>query len=137
MSADLFGADGLDPNDIDRLAEALGAIEHAWEGTLAELVDVLTDTWHRKGRSEDEAAREARLVIKIVARHCGGRQFYLPVGEVLDRALRDAEIYHRWTRGESIRSLARAHKLTETRVYAVLARERKMRFERAQQRLPL
>lgn len=137
MSADLFGAGGLDPDDIDRLADQLGAIEHAWEGTLAELVDVLTATWYRKGRSEDDAAREARLVIKTIAKHCGGRQFYLPNGDALDRALRDAEIYHRWSRGESIRSLSRAYKLTETSVYSVLARERKMRFERAQQRLPL
>lgn len=134
---DLFGAEGLEAADIDRLAEHLGDIDHAWPATLAELCDVLCHTWQRRGVTPEQAESDARLAAVTIARHFGGRQFYLPVGESLERALRDREIYQRWSASEAIRSLSRAYRLTETQIYDIVARQRKLRFERAQGRLEL
>ena len=137
MTDDLFGAEGLEGVDIDQLAAQLEDSSHAWPDTLAELVDVLVATFERLGRPYDAAIKDARVVVYAIARHCGGRPIYLPNGHTIDLALRAAQIYHDWSRNRPIAVLAREHGITLAGVYEIIARQRKLRFKRQQQELPL
>lgn len=136
MAEDLFGLAGLDPDHIDRLAEQLPDVSDQWPRTLAELVDVLAAGLKRRGRDDATAEQDARFAVLTIARYRGGRQFYLPAGDDLDRALRDTEIYQRWSRGENIHDLARASDVSETRIYQIIAAQRRLRFRRQQRVLP-
>lgn len=136
MTDDLFGHGAVTDEDIDRLSRDLAGEEfsHAWPDTLAELVDVFTAHFASRGVEEATAAAEARAVAIRLAKHFGGRAVYLPNGKNMETALRDDEIYRRVGR-ETVDQLARYYRLSQTQIYDIIARQRKLRVSRTQGRL--
>jgi len=97
---------------------------HQWPSALVDLLDVAAQSL--KGQMpEEQAERVSATVIAAIANYHGGRMFYLPKGQGLDRALRNRAIYraYKHTR-ESIIELAEQHRLSEQTVYKIIEEQR-------------
>lgn len=136
---DFFGA------TADVLQGALGAAlddpelrPDRWPRAMVELIDVFTAGAQRAGLADSPAAaqRIARWAVLTLAEYGGGRQLYLPKGEGLRLALRDAQIWQEFD-GRNTAALAIKHRLTTVRVYQILAEQRALRRGRTQPELPL
>lgn len=86
-------------DELDALLAHHGELdipEHAWPGNLLKLVVVLADGWERRGKAEAEAKRLAEEAVLTMAHYIGGTQLYLPTGEDLKTAVRDALIWREY-----------------------------------------
>ena len=127
-----------DPDALELIARA-GAIdvdEAKWAPQLVEFIEVVEALNRHKGIPADAAFADARDVVLALATHLGGRQFYLPRGDRLRTALRDAEIWRRFT-GRNVTALAAEYGVSEIHLYAVLRQQRELHTRRHQGRLPL
>lgn len=124
------GADALDM--IERGAEDQPA--HRWAPMLASMVAVLENTYGRLGLEKEQAAKLATAGVLAQAEYVGGRMFYLPRGDRLRRALRDAEIFHR-ANGRNIQILAAEFGITDIQVYRICKQQRNLLLAKVQGRL--
>ncbi|MDO0944636.1 Mor transcription activator family protein [Chromohalobacter israelensis] len=105
-----------------------------WPQGLADMLTVI-ESAHRRAGDDDETSRlRAFRAVRALAQFAGGRSFYVPKGERLDRALRDREIWEQFD-GGNVSALAAWTKLTEAQIYSILAEQRRMARERIQPRL--
>lgn len=105
-----------------------------WPRDLVAAIEVQEAAFQRLGYSEDDAFKLARAGVLALAEYGGGRQWYLPRGDALVSAMRDAEIYRRAHRG-NIASLAAEFKLTERHVWRVCRQQYALHIRKIQ--LPL
>jgi len=125
MNGDLFPDDDLDPERV--LAALDGDLPgSAWPRRLCELVDHLEARFRRKGLGADQARALAEETALAVADLCGGRQIYLPNGQAIRRALRNARIWRDFN-GRNIDELARKYRLSTACIYQILAEQRRLR----------
>lgn len=104
-------------------AEALDALpKERWPRDLVAAIEVQEDAFQRLGCSEEEAFKLARAGVLALAEYGGGRDWYLPRGDAVVTAVRDAEIYRRAKRG-NIQVLAAEFGLTERHVWRVLSQQ--------------
>lgn len=108
------------------------ALRHAWPQALADMVSVVAAAYRREGQDGESAREQAFTAVRALAHYHGGRMFYLPKGESLDRAIRDRRIFEEMGK-RSAKDLAVAHGLTEQRVYEI-HREQRMLFQQRIQR---
>lgn len=124
-------------DDINELLDRVGE-EHlpsgTWPRTLAELFDVLLAEMGRLGKSEKEAARIARASVIAIAHNLGGRAIYLPRGESVRRAIRDARMWHEHD-GRNTQELAERYHLSIRQVYQILSEQKALRMDRKQSQL--
>jgi Mor family transcriptional regulator len=99
--------------------------ETKWAPQLAENVRVLEARYVRRGMAPKEAFDLAADSVLVLAEHHGGRMFYLPRGDRLRRALRDAEIFRKcnW---RNFDKLAAEYKLSITQIYAIVRQQNKL-----------
>lgn len=109
--------------------------ETKWAPQLANMVSVLEALYRRQGRSDDEALRLACDSVLALAEYAGGRVLYLPRGDRLRTALRDAEIHRRWQRGDKIEALAGDYGLSDIHVYRIIGQQRALHLRKVQGRL--
>ena len=114
-----------DTNDESLLAgEFIALSRELWPEALAEIVDVLTDEAIRKHALDKEKANViACNMAAALAKHFGGRQFYLPKGDKLANAIRDNKIWSAFN-GNNVDDLVKQHGLTRMRIYAILKEQR-------------
>ena len=112
---------------------AIDVPEDRWAPQLAAMVAVLSATYRRQGMDDDNAARLATAGVLAWAEYAGGRMLYLPRGDRLKKALRDAEIYQRSRRG-NIEQLADEYGLTVVHVYRVCREQRELHLSKVQGR---
>lgn len=127
----------FDTDDGDQLSWEGGVDElpkAKWARNLVELIEVVEARYLRQGMSEAEAFRWSREAVLAEAEYFGGRQLYIPRGDDLHRALRDAEIYRRFT-GLNLDELAAEYKLTPSQVYKINRVQRKLHMRRIQPQL--
>lgn len=128
MNIDLFDnlpmPDPLDP----RLSVE---IEDAWPQLLLDMLLVVQAAYTDAGANPEQARELAFVAMRALAHYHGGRTFYLPRGEGLDQALRDARMWDEFN-GKNIGELCTRYKLTEQRVYQVLAEQRTLRQRKIQ-----
>ncbi len=117
---------------VERGVEDLPA--DRWPPVLAAMVAVLDSTYRRLGLDVDQAARLATSGVLAQAEYMGGRMFYLPRGERLRTALRDAEIFHR-ANGRNIQLLATEFGITDIQVYRICKQQKKLHLAKVQGRL--
>lgn len=108
--------------------------EKRWPRTLVAMVEVLTDHWQRTGRSDAQANADATDAVRVLAKHLGGINIYLPTGEALDLALRDQAIYAEFN-GQNHLFLARKHDLTKRQIERIIAEQRALHVAQIQGRL--
>lgn len=103
------------------------ALRHAWPQALTDMVTIVAAAYQREGQDAESAREQAFTAVRALAQYHGGRMFYLPKGESLDRAIRDRRIFEEMGK-RSAKDLAVAHGLTEQRVYEIY-REQRMLFQ--------
>lgn len=96
-----------------------------WRGHLALMISVIALTYSRQGLPAEQAHNLAGAAMEALASHMGGRHYYLPTGVRLKNALRDAAIYQEFD-GTNIDDLASRYRLTNPRVYQIVAEQREL-----------
>lgn len=100
-----------------------------WHARHAETVGALFEELTEVAPELSESRRRliaARLVARLYRDH-GGRQYYWPKTDTLDRARRDAEIWAEYDgTPRSRRELAKRHDLSEERIRQILRAHRAM-----------
>lgn len=125
---DMFG----DDIPADALEHMLSPeVRAKWPAALTNLVDVIEAAHLRAGDDQDAARARAFITVRAMSNYAGGRQLYMPKGDVLERALRDREIWERHT-GNNVEDLADAYSLTTVQVYSILAEQRSLHRQRIQ-----
>lgn len=121
------------PDDaLERLQDP--EILKKWPQGLTDMLMVIEAAHRRAGDNEEIARARAFRAVRALAQFAGGRSFYVPKGDQLDRALRDREIWERHD-GTNIGELARQYHLTEVQIYSIIAEQRKLARARVQQEL--
>lgn len=128
--ADMFGLRAEDgcAADLDDV------LDDRWPQTLVDMIQVLEALYLRQGRDDDESFSLARAGVLELAEYFGARMWYLPRGDRLLTALRDAEIYRLAKRG-NIRALAEAHGLSEPQLYRIMRQQKALHLSKIQGRL--
>lgn len=107
-----------------------------WPRDLVSAIEVMEAAFQRAGYAEDVAFDLARTGVVALADYRGGRQWYLPRGDALTIALRDAGIYRRSRRG-NIADLATEFGLTERHVWRIIRQQYALHRRKIQLQLPL
>lgn len=133
---DFFG-DDTHGNDLSS-AQVASIDDHRWPKTMSEFVEVLSAAAVRQGISKDKTAANeiARWAVLTLGVHFGGRQVYLPKGDVLHTALRDMQMWQEFT-GHNHEQLASKYKLSVVAVYKIIGQQRALHMAKVQPRLPL
>ena len=126
MSEDLF------PSDIDNLdaKKVLANMQDPtvlsrWEGSLREMVEIAESKLEVEMGPKSTAPELARHVVFAICSSMGGSVIYLPRGDALKRAMRDAEIYRDWVdNGIEIHAMVRKYNLANQTVYDIIRRQR-------------
>ncbi|ELO0986305.1 positive regulator of late transcription [Citrobacter freundii] len=105
-------------------------LEHHWPQMLVALVDVMEAELKRLNVGADSRMLARKLALAM-SHYMGGRQYYLPSGDKLVNALRDDMIYSRFN-GRNLETLRREHRLSQTQIYDIIARQRKLHTRRHQ-----
>lgn len=106
-----------------------------WPPLLRQMVDVMA-TYNERAlkMTPKQAADDAIERVVLVANYLGGRFVYLPRGDALRVAARDALIY-RLSNRMPVHQLATLFGLGEHIVYRILAREKALEVDRLQGKL--
>ncbi|WIX31229.1 Mor transcription activator family protein [Salinicola sp. JS01] len=129
---DLFGGEALPDDALDRMSAP--EIRNRWPQALSDMIAVIEAANLRAGDDPDTARRRAYRAVRALAHFAGGRQLYVPQGRNLDRALRDREIFARYT-GDNVPELAKHYALSEMYVYSILSEQRELHRRRVQPEL--
>jgi Mor family transcriptional regulator len=124
---DLFGNLPM-PDNLDAVPVE---IEDAWPQLLTDMLQVVQAAYVDQGAQPDQARELAIIALRALASYHGGRTFYLPRGDRLEQALRDARMWDEFN-GKNIGDLCTRYRLTEQRVYQVLAEQRALRSRKIQ-----
>lgn len=128
MNAELFN-DLPMPESLDAVLPV--EIEDAWPQLLVDMLLVMQTAFQDVGAKPDQARELAITGMRALAIYHGGRTFYLPRGDKLEQALRDARMWDEFN-GKNVGALCTRYKLTEQRVYQVLAEQRTLRARKIQ-----
>lgn len=130
---DLFGLPD-DPEERKRmLEEAANLPESAWAPQLTELVAFLEALFKRRRMTPEAAFELACEVVMEQAHAFGGRTMYLPRGDKLRVALRDAELWRRYSgKPEQILEFSLELGISTVHCYAIMAKQRKLHMGRHQ-----
>ena len=129
-NGELFDSREVDKLDPSKVLANMNdpVILKRWEGTLIEMAS-LAEIKLREVLPDhvDQVPQIARAVVYAICETMGGAVVYIPRGNILRRALRDAEIFREW-REQSTRpdELARKHDLASQTVYDIIARQREL-----------
>jgi Mor family transcriptional regulator len=102
-----------------------------WPELLVQLLDCARATALRMGLAEEQAEQFAYELIRDQANQIGGMQIYIPKGEVLDRAIRDREIYQQAGR-TSPEELAQRYKLSMKQIWEIQRTQRQLHIKQTQ-----
>jgi len=125
---DLFG-DDVPADALEHMQSP--EIRAKWPKALADLVSVIEAAHLRAGDAPEVAQRRAFVTVRALSNYAGGRQLYMPKGEILERALRDREIWSRYN-GRNIDDLVAEFDLGFVQVYSIIAEQRALHRQRIQ-----
>ena len=122
--------------DIGALFDRLDQIpsvelENRWPSLLVEVIEVMQAELLRQNFAEDKAKKTASKLVGVMAHYFGGKSFYLPAGDKIKEALRDAQIYQEFN-GKNVPELIKKYRLSESTIYAILRNQRTLQRKRHQ-----
>lgn len=123
------------PEELQRFLDedaSLPESQRRWPQELAALLRVMETTLVRLGVDSARAFALAAAQAADLAIYRGGRLLYLPQGQRLKLALRDAEIWRQFT-GRNHQELADAHGLALQSIYEILREQRALNMDRRRQ----
>lgn len=125
-------------DELNRVGEIAHVPGKKWAPLLADLLRVQEALFKRRGMADPEAFETACAVVMATADYIGGRAAYIPRGDRLRAALRDAGMWREYDGNPAtVERLATEHKLTTIRVYAILKQQRALDVARRQVQLTL
>ncbi|WP_323114314.1 Mor transcription activator family protein [Pseudomonas guariconensis] len=127
-NGELFGPGELDKLDPEKILAHMSdaVVLSRWEGTLTEMASIAENKLSQiLPDKPDQVPQIARAVVYAICETMGGSVVYIPRGDTLRRALRDAEIFREW-REKNVRAdeLARKFDLSSQAIYDIIARQR-------------
>lgn len=126
MTEQLFpdDSDSLDPAKVLAHMED-PAVLLRWEGTLKEMVEIAEVELLAKLGERTDVPEISRAVVFAICDVMGGSVVYLPRGDALKKAMRDASIFRDW-RDKNMHpsELVRKYRLASPTVYDIIARQR-------------
>jgi len=131
---DMLGlpADAADRQALaDRVDDGDDVADPKWAPFLVEMIQVLESSYLRKGMAAVAAFDLARGSVLEIAAHLGGRVAYLPRGDRIRIALRDAEIYRRCN-GRNHEALAIEHAMSTIHIYRICKQQRRLHVGKMQ-----
>lgn len=127
-NAELF-ADLELPESLDACLPV--EIEEAWPKLLVDMLQVVQSAYQDAGAKPEQARGLAIIGLRALANYHGGRTFYLPRGDKLEQALRNAQMWEEFN-GKNVGDLCTKYRLTEQMVYQILAEQRAVRARKIQ-----
>ncbi|MDA0148835.1 Mor transcription activator family protein [Vibrio sp. LaRot3] len=124
---DMFASQAIDPRVLDNLDHLLDD-ENEWPITFLKLRDILDSELNELLPEHKKVSLSLALVI---GQYLGGMSNYLPTGQLLQKYIRDINIWEAFT-GHNVKSLAMQHRLSEKAIYQVLHRMRAISSQRSQ-----
>ncbi len=124
---DMFEHEAIDPdvlNNLDHLDEE----ETDWPVTFLKLRDILADKL--EGLLPDHKKVSLSLAL-TVGQYIGGMSIYLPTGQLLQKYVRDINIWEAFD-GSNVKRLSVQYRLSEKAIYQVLHRMRTMSSQRSE-----
>ena len=106
-------------------------LENRWPSLLVEVIEVMQAELLRQNFAEDKANKTASKLVGVMAHYFGGKSFYLPAGDKIKEALRDAQIYQEFN-GKNVPELIKKYRLSESTIYAILRNQRTLQRKRHQ-----
>lgn len=106
-------------------------LENRWPSLLVEVIDVMQAELLRQNFAADKAKTTASKLVGVMAHYFGGKSFYLPAGDKIKEALRDAQIYQEFN-GKNVPELVKKYRLSESTIYAILRQQRLLQRKRHQ-----
>lgn len=100
-----------------------GKLPAKWPIALAEIYDATSCALKNAGYDQEASQTITGIVVRALSFIAGGRQIYIPRGGVLERWIRNAQIYREFT-GGNVQDLSRKYRLTEVQIYAILKEQR-------------
>ncbi|ASU16900.1 MULTISPECIES: Mor transcription activator family protein [Pasteurellaceae] len=116
-------------DNLDNIPES--EVQNRWPQLLVEVIDVMQAELIRQKFAEDNAKLTACKLAGVIAHYFGGKSFYLPAGDKIKEALRDAQVYQEFD-GKNIPELIRKYRLSQTTIYAILRQQRALQRKRHQ-----
>ena len=95
-------------------------LQNRWPSLLVEVIDVMQAELLRQNFAADKAKTTASKLVGVMAHYFGGKSFYLPAGDKIKEALRDAQIYQDFN-GKNVPELVKKYRLSESTIYAILS----------------
>jgi Mor family transcriptional regulator len=133
---DLIGGE-VAPDPMGLIGGDLSDVSEAkWAPTLASMVQVLEAHHRRQGRPDTEAFDLACQAVLVLAEYFGARVWYLPRGDRLRKALRDARIHWQWQRKVPIEEIGAEHRISVIHVYRIIDQQRRLHLGKIQPGLP-
>ncbi|MCB2251686.1 transcriptional regulator [Pseudomonas chlororaphis] len=126
MTEELFvdDSDQLDPLKVLSHIQDPGVLSR-WEGTLKEMVEIAETKLMAEMKEGVTASELSRHVVFAICNTLGGCVVYLPRGDALKRAMRDAAIFHEWKeQGVRPPDLAKKYRLVIQTIYEIIAKQR-------------
>lgn len=122
---DLLGTDSFTDELASHLDEIPEEVRKKWPKDLAALIAIFNDELKRMNINDDDAQRITHRLLAAQSMYCGGRYFYLPKHDALQKAVRDLELYKEWAdKGVEPSDLSRNYKISVQHVYRIINEQR-------------
>ncbi|MGI1669983.1 MAG: hypothetical protein K6L74_06605 [Neptuniibacter sp.] len=133
---DLLGEDTFTDDLASHLSEIPAEVRRKWPKDLAALIDIFSDELERQGYAQEESQRITHRLLAAQSMYCGGRYFYLPKPDALEKAVRDLDLYKDWAdNGLEPSELAKKYKVSVQHVYRIIKEQRAYYRKRIQPEL--
>lgn len=137
---ELFAMTDAEAADLAETADQMlsdPALKARWPERLSAIYDVARSAVATEGLPDDQIDRIATKAVIAWARYEGGRCFYLPTHDAIERALRDRRMFHRWQTGRADpHQLAEETGKTYARIMQILHEQRALWRKRHEPGLP-
>ncbi|MGH1460980.1 MAG: Mor transcription activator family protein [Neptuniibacter sp.] len=133
---DLLSATTFTDDLASHLGEIPEEVRKKWPKDLAALIDIFSDELERQGYAKEESQRITHRLLAAQSMYCGGRYFYLPKPDALEKAVRDLNLYNDWAGNNMEPSeLTKKYKVSVQHVYRIIKEQRAYYRKRIQPEL--
>lgn len=122
---DFFGDRSYGDDLANHLNEIPDEVKKKWPKDLIALIDIFAAALARMGYKDEEAQKISLTLLHEQAMYCGGRYFYLPKKDALQKAMRDINLFNDWSEKNVPPSdLATRYNLSVKQVYKIIEEQR-------------
>ncbi|WP_087022458.1 Mor transcription activator family protein [Thaumasiovibrio subtropicus] len=107
------------------------ALQHRWPSSLQSIAELFRFELERSGVTDPHIAN--KLVLSL-GHYLGGRDIYIPNGNILKTAVRNIQIWRDFN-GRNIEALAVQYQLSERQITSILKEQRTAEVKRRQRAL--